>query len=119
MQNSLATRSQLISSSSPPRPSPTAEEIVDDLAICYAACLESVGVPAAFITVPGHIYAAVNTGVAPQDIPGTFPEIDDVIVFGGEAWLPVEVTMLTGVFLRRRRPAHNSGANTARAARPN
>ncbi len=66
----------------------------DDLSIAYAATLEAVGIPAAFITIPGHLYAAFNSGVPEQEIGRTFPRADDVIVFEGEAWVPVEVTIL-------------------------
>ena len=66
----------------------------DDLSICYTASLEAVGIPAAFITIPGHIYAAFNSNVPQREIGSTFPRADDVIVFEGEAWVPVEVTML-------------------------
>ncbi len=66
----------------------------DDLSICYTSCLEAVGVSTAFITVPGHIYAAFNTSVPEQEIGRTFPRADDVIICEGEAWVPVEVTML-------------------------
>jgi hypothetical protein len=35
----------------------------DDLSILYCAMLEALGVDTAFITIPGHIYAAFDTGV--------------------------------------------------------
>lgn len=66
----------------------------DDLSICYAANLEAVGVPAAFVTIPGHIYAALDTGVPEDEIAQVFPQRDEIIVHGGTGWVPVEVTVL-------------------------
>lgn len=71
----------------------------DDLSICYISHLEAVGIPAAFITVPGHIFTAFNTGVPANRISSTFPREDDVIVFEGQGWIPVEVTILDQGFL--------------------
>ena len=39
----------------------------DDLSIGYAAMLESIGIEAAFITVPGHIFAAFRLGTDPAE----------------------------------------------------
>jgi hypothetical protein len=35
----------------------------DDLSILYCSLLEVLGLDTAFITVPGHIYAAFDTGI--------------------------------------------------------
>ena len=37
-----------------------------DLSILYCALLESMQIETAFITVPGHIFMAVNLGVTPE-----------------------------------------------------
>lgn len=71
----------------------------DDLAICYNSNLEAVGVPAAFITIPGHIYCAFNTGVPEDRVAHVFPRPDEVIVYEGEAWVPVETTILDKGFV--------------------
>ncbi len=71
----------------------------DDLSICYTANLEAVGVPAAFITIPGHIFTAFNSGVPEDSIDSVFPRADDVIVYHGEAWIPVEITILDEGFV--------------------
>ncbi|MFW6293995.1 MAG: hypothetical protein ACOC7V_16970, partial [Spirochaetota bacterium] len=39
----------------------------DDLTALYIALLESVGVDTAFITVPGHIYAAFAVETSPEE----------------------------------------------------
>gem|GEM_PF-6393696 len=71
----------------------------DDLSICYTSNLEAVGIPAAFVTIPGHIYAAFDTGVPEAEIASTFPRLDDVIAFNGTGWIPVEVTVLDKGFI--------------------
>lgn len=71
----------------------------DDLSILYCALLESVGVPTAFITVPGHIYMAVGLGMRPDVARRTFLRPDDLVYDGDETWLPLEVTKRDGGFL--------------------
>jgi hypothetical protein len=66
----------------------------DDLTILYCALLESVGVPTAMITVPGHIFPAVALAFPEKDVPRFFPNPGDCIVKDGVVWLPVEITLL-------------------------
>jgi hypothetical protein len=80
----------------------------DDLSILYCAALEALGVDTAFITIPGHIYAAFDTGIeggpafnAGAEDPGpsgTGP--DDLIEHGGRLWMPVEITIPDAGFYR-------------------
>jgi len=72
----------------------------DDLSILYCALLESVGVETAFITVPGHIYAAFAPDLSPQQASACFSRNDDLIVMSGKVWIPVEVTSRGAGFLR-------------------
>jgi hypothetical protein len=60
----------------------------DDLSILYCAMLEALGVDTAFITVPGHIYAAFDTGLESGSASGE----DGFIAHGGRLWMPVEIT---------------------------
>lgn len=71
----------------------------DDLSILYSALLESVGIHAGFITVPGHIYVAVSLDVTPADAQKQFASYEDLIVQGDRVWLPVEITALSSDFL--------------------
>ena len=71
----------------------------DDLSICYASNLEAVGVPAAFVTIPGHIFTAFNTGVPEERVSRVFPRPDEVIIHEGEAWIPVETTIMDAGFV--------------------
>ena len=72
----------------------------DDLSILYAALLESVDVKAAFITIPGHIYNAFSLGVTEEEARRTFSRADDLIYRAGQAWVPVEATVVDQGFLR-------------------
>jgi hypothetical protein len=71
----------------------------DDLSVLYCALLESVGVPTAFITVPGHIYIAVDLGLHPEEARRLFRTGEDLIFLEGTTWLPLEVTMVGDGFL--------------------
>ena len=65
----------------------------DDLTILYAALLESVGIETAFITVPGHILAAVALPMTPDEAERTFSRLDRFIVSQGRVFIPVEATI--------------------------
>jgi tetratricopeptide (TPR) repeat protein len=67
-----------------------------DFSVLYAALLESVGIETAFITIPGHIFAAFSTGLSPAEARDTFSRADDLIVRAGKSWIPVEVTESAG-----------------------
>jgi len=71
----------------------------DDLSILYCALLEAVGVETAFITVPGHIYAAFALEIPSNEAGRKFSQPEDLIFTGSKAWIPVEVTELDGTFL--------------------
>jgi len=66
----------------------------DDLTVLYCSLLETVGINTAFITIPGHIYAAYNTKVAARDFGKIHPDRKMTISIDGELWVPVEITMI-------------------------
>jgi len=66
----------------------------DDLTALYCSLLETVGVDTAFITVPGHIYAAYNTKVSAREFVKIHPDRNMTIIIDGEVWVPVEITMI-------------------------
>jgi tetratricopeptide (TPR) repeat protein len=72
----------------------------DDLSILYAACLESVGIETAFITVPGHIFTAFNLGISRSDARKVFSNNGDFIYINDSAWVPIEVTLLQEGYLK-------------------
>ncbi len=71
----------------------------DDLSILYASLLESVGIETAFITVPGHIFAAFALDMKPQEAKRVFLDERELIVQDGKVWIPVEITMVGNRFL--------------------
>jgi hypothetical protein len=72
----------------------------DDLSIAYAAALEAVGIEAAFITTPGHIYCAFNTGTPEAEYRGISPDRSRMIIRDGDVWIPVDPTLLDRGFIR-------------------
>jgi len=66
----------------------------DDLTALYSAIMESAGIASAFITVPGHIYAAFSTKTAPKDFADINADRAMTITVGDELWVPVEITMI-------------------------
>ena len=66
----------------------------DDLTVLYCSLLETVGINTAFITIPGHIYAAYNTKVPARDFGKIHPDRKMTISVDGELWVPVEITMI-------------------------
>ncbi len=66
----------------------------DDLTALYCSLLETVGINTAFITIPGHIYAAYNTKVPARDFGKIHPDRKMTISIDGELWVPVEITMI-------------------------
>ncbi len=71
----------------------------DDLAILACALFEAVGIETAFITVPGHIFMAFSLGLSPEEAARMISKSEELIMRGGAAWVPLEVTALQGDFL--------------------
>ncbi len=71
----------------------------DDLSILNAALLESVGIPTAFVTVPGHIFIAFSLGISPEEARRSFSTTDDLLIRDNDVWVPVEVTDIGNGFL--------------------
>ena len=65
----------------------------DDLSILVCSLLESVGIRTAFITIPGHIYMAFDSGFTVEEAKEYFLTLDEFIVDGDEVWLPLEITL--------------------------
>ena len=91
----------------------------DDISVLYAALLEAVGIPSAFITTPGHIFVAFDMGITPAQA-GRFFDIErDLIVQGDRVWMPVEITLVKSGFLdawRRGAQEWNEAANAGSQA---
>ena len=67
----------------------------DDLSILFCSLLEALDIETAFITVPGHIYVAFETG---DDF--WYAQSDNIIDLDGKRWLPVEITVPREGFTR-------------------
>ncbi len=70
----------------------------DDLSILHCSLLEAIGIPAAFVTVPGHIYIAFDAGIKADEakkvlVSGKYIEAGD-----GTVWIPVEITLTQDSF---------------------
>jgi tetratricopeptide (TPR) repeat protein len=66
----------------------------DDLTALYSSILESAGIASAFITVPGHIYAAFKAKTAPNAFAELNADRAMTIAVGDGLWVPVEITMI-------------------------
>lgn len=66
----------------------------DDLSVLFTSLLETTGIETAFVTVPGHIYAAFNTQIPSRNYILVHPERRMTIDLEGELWVPVEITMI-------------------------
>ncbi len=72
----------------------------DDLSMLFAATQENIGIEAALVNVPGHIFVMFNTGIAENEraLLG-FP--DELLVrYQGTVWIPLEMTMVGSSFTR-------------------
>jgi hypothetical protein len=72
----------------------------DDLSVLYDSLLESVGVSTAYITTPGHIFAAFDLGMSPETASKSFAKAEDLIIRDGVVWVPVETTMVDEGFTK-------------------
>ena len=69
----------------------------------FNALLEAVGVPTAFLTIPGHIFSAFRLDMNHDQALATFRRPDEFIFRededGESVWVPFEVTLLEGEFV--------------------
>jgi tetratricopeptide (TPR) repeat protein len=71
----------------------------DDLSILYSSLLESVAIKTALITIPQHLFMAFSLGMSEDEARSTFSAVEDLIFVDGEAWVPVETTLIGDGFL--------------------
>ena len=65
----------------------------DDLSILVCSLFEAVGINTAFITVPGHIYMAFDSGISAEFAKTTFRNTSEFIIIDDEVWVPLEITL--------------------------
>jgi hypothetical protein len=71
-----------------------------DISILYASLFHAVGIDAAFITIPGHIFIAVDTGLTPAQAQKELIPQNQFIAHKDKAWIPVEITSIHDGFLK-------------------
>jgi tetratricopeptide (TPR) repeat protein/DNA-binding beta-propeller fold protein YncE len=70
----------------------------DDLSVLLAAAFENLGIEAALVEVPGHLFTMFRTGVKEADR-GLISLQDELLVIrDGEVWIPVEATLVATSF---------------------
>jgi tetratricopeptide (TPR) repeat protein len=70
----------------------------DDLSILFCSLLEVLGIDTAFITIPGHIYMAFDSGLTEEEGREQFFLPDELIYHDGKAWVPLEITLTAAPF---------------------
>jgi tetratricopeptide (TPR) repeat protein len=70
----------------------------DDLSILFCSMLEVLGIDTAFITIPGHIYMAFDSGLTEEEGREQFFLPGDLIFHEGKAWVPLEITLTAAPF---------------------
>ena len=65
----------------------------DDLSILTCSLLESIGIKTAFITIPGHIFMAFDSGLSIAEAKEYFDSLDNLIVNDNKVWVPLEITL--------------------------
>jgi tetratricopeptide (TPR) repeat protein len=66
----------------------------DDLVAVYTAILENGGISTAYIDLPGHVMAAFDCQIKPEDVNYYGLNTSEVIVINDRVWIPIEVTMI-------------------------
>lgn len=65
----------------------------DDISILVCSLFEAVGIRTAFITIPGHIFMAFDSGLTLDEGIETLNSLDNYIVIEDELWVPLEITL--------------------------
>jgi hypothetical protein len=72
----------------------------DGLSMLFAASVENIGMSAALVDVPGHVFVMFNTGVAGKD-KSTLGFADELLVSHQDTvWIPLEMTIVGSSFTR-------------------
>jgi len=71
----------------------------DDTTALLCSLMESAGIRTAVLTSPGHIFMAFDTGEPAQNAGSLSDATHEVIKSDGEAWIPIETTILSQGFM--------------------
>ena len=66
----------------------------DDFVALYCSVLENIGIPTAFIDVPGHIFMAFDLNIPVNSVESMGFNPRDVIISQDKVWLPIETTLI-------------------------
>ena len=66
----------------------------DDLTTLYNTILQTVGIETAFVTIPGHIFSAFNTGIPSREYKKLYPDRTMTLNVDGTLWILVEITLM-------------------------
>ena len=69
----------------------------DDLTILNCSLLEAIGIDTAFITVPGHIYMAFDSGLTVEEGRSKLDKGYYIEAYG-KIWCPIEITLSQDTF---------------------
>ena len=74
----------------------------DDLSILVCSLFEAVGIKTGFITIPGHIFIAFDSGMTMQEAGQSMMNTSTLFDMkgDGEAWIPLEITLTDEGFSR-------------------
>ncbi len=72
----------------------------DDISILVCSLFEAVGIDTAFITVPGHIFMAFDSGLTPEQARMIYRNNSEYIVVEDQVWIPLEITLSDEGFYR-------------------
>jgi tetratricopeptide (TPR) repeat protein len=67
-----------------------------NLTVLFCSLLETRGIKTGFITLPGHIFPVVDTGLPAAEWRQLSPDRTMTLALGDTLWVPVEITMLDG-----------------------
>ena len=67
-----------------------------NLTVLFCSLMETQGAKTGFITVPGHIYPVIDTGMPASDYRDMNPDRTMTLALGDTLWVPIEITMLDG-----------------------
>lgn len=72
----------------------------DDISILVCSLFEAVGIDTAFITVPGHIFMAFDSGLTPEQAKMIYRNTSEYVVMEDQVWIPLEITLSDEGFYR-------------------
>ena len=67
----------------------------DDISILVCSLFEAIGIKTAFITIPGHIFMAFDSGLTIEEAEEQFLSLDELILDkeNNQVWVPLEITL--------------------------